>query len=153
MSDSINRNDILWGGESLVSNNCRFLLTLERNGNLVLNGLVGRFIDPFGKDAFGRYIYDIPFETEREKATKLNYDRWYNGWETNTIKANNSAESVVSLVFRKNGLAIEEHPYKNMPGFEPIPLWSSWLANDTTTTHAPNREVVLRYLCLDFPVH
>ena len=39
-----NRNDFLWGGESFVSDNCRYLLAMRKDGNLVLESIREQYI-------------------------------------------------------------------------------------------------------------
>eukprot|EP01084_Bolivina_argentea_P077417 140423_1 len=107
------RNDILLSGESLVSVNCRFILTMKENGNLVLNGLVGRYIDPYGKDDDGNFIYDE------------NKMRMYIGWETNTTIDDNSDESISVAQLQYGALMVQEHEFYGVPQFEPIELWKS----------------------------
>eukprot|EP01084_Bolivina_argentea_P077418 140424_1 len=108
-----NINDQLFSGESLVSVNCRFILKMKTNGNLVLNGLVGKYIDPFGKDDNGNFIHD------------KNKMRIYTGWETNTTLGDNSGESISVAQLKDGALMVEEHEFFGVPEFDPIELWKS----------------------------
>eukprot|EP01084_Bolivina_argentea_P190349 327142_1 len=72
-STLLNINNVLYGGESFVSVNCRFLLTMNRNGNLLLSGIVGKYQDPFEKDELGKYT------------NNQNPMIFYNGWKANTF--------------------------------------------------------------------
>ena len=72
IDDEENQCDNLWGGESLVSGNCRYKLVMESNGNLRMFGLLGTYQDPFNKDKDG----NIDPMTEEMK--------WMHGWQTNT---------------------------------------------------------------------
>ena len=112
-SDKLNRNDVLYGEESLVSPNCRFVLTMERNGNLILRGLVGKYEDPFEKDAFGRYT------------NNKNEMIFYQGWESNSTVRNLSELATSRLLLKDGTLIVQELQYPNVPSFGPINVWNS----------------------------
>eukprot|EP01084_Bolivina_argentea_P286510 491500_1 len=112
-SNQWNTNDALYGGESLVSPNCRFLLTMEQNGNLILRGLVGKYHDPFEKDEKGDY-------TNKQIQMTL-----YVGWETNTTIENFSGEATSRMMLKGGAIIVEELQYLNVPSYEPIELWKS----------------------------
>eukprot|EP01083_Nonionella_stella_P172893 594700_1 len=108
-----NINDFLWGGDSLVSRNCKFLLTMKKNGNLTMYGLLG---------------------------AKHNMGDWKKVWSTNTRIYNYSQESVPQLLLMDGALRVMEHAYKNVPGIEPIQLWNS---KDTSNVQSNTDNLIL----------
>eukprot|EP01084_Bolivina_argentea_P015466 28940_1 len=89
VSSNMNRNDILWGGESFVSDNCKYLLTLQHNGNIILKYLVNEFINPFEKNENGNYIRNI----NDRCGQKINGNGWQIVWNISILIANHSGES------------------------------------------------------------
>eukprot|EP01083_Nonionella_stella_P136431 415170_1 len=94
------RDDVLCGGESLVSANCRFLLTMKKNGNLMIFG------------TFNKTDEDASYE-------------WVVGWSTGTKMYDYSGESVPKLMLRDGRVQVMEYMYHNVPVFEPRSLWNS----------------------------
>eukprot|EP01084_Bolivina_argentea_P004079 7726_1 len=86
---------------------------MNENGNLILNGLVGKYENPFEKDENGVFT------------NNKNKMRLYNGWQTNTTIENNSGESTSIMMLKDGTLIIEEHEFIGVPEFEPIELWKS----------------------------
>eukprot|EP01083_Nonionella_stella_P176140 615545_1 len=95
-SSTNNENDFLCGGESLLSANCRVLLTMKSSGDLVM------------------------YSVSDQNLSDLTV-----GWATNTRIHNNSGEGVVKLILRNGGLKVLEYVYPNVPSFAPIILWDS----------------------------
>ena len=100
-------DEYLWGGESLVSPNCRFMLLMQENGNLVFDAILGVYQDPYAKGG-GR----------------LGEMKWYNGWSTDTKISNTSSYAVAKLMFEQKKLKVVEYHYKNVPSIPFIELWS-----------------------------
>ena len=100
-----NRNDFLWGGESFVSDNCRYLLTMRKDGNLVLEGITERYIYPGTRRLLANYT-------------------WYNGWQTNTKIFNYSGKSIPKLILKNGAFYIIEYMFKGWEG-KTIELWSN----------------------------
>ena len=93
-------DDFLWEGESFVSDNCQYLLTMDHSGNLVLRGL-----------------------EKNRRRLQTDYT-WYIGWQTNTSLFNYSKESLPKFVIQDDGLYILEYAYKGWEG-RTIELWST----------------------------
>ena len=113
---SSKRGDFLWGGESFTSDNCQFLLRLERNGNLRLYGLLEGYFDPYKKPrGGGRRLID---EDEHPQT-------WYEGWQTNTTLYNYSGQSVPKFYIDDGKMIIMEYLYQYAESLKPIEIWSS----------------------------
>lgn len=105
MSCSHSECDELWGGESMVSENCNFLLVMEMNGNLA--------------------VYAESENTEGRRL--LSSGRpfgWYFGWSSETVIANTTGESVpVFMVTEDGSLMILEYT-DGAHGSDHEELWS-----------------------------
>ena len=82
--------DSLWGGESLVSTNCRYLLVMESNGNLAMYGNPGVYEDPCTDGANEGCRRRMRMQMERRRLQNV----WYFGWNSDTAIYNYSGESV-----------------------------------------------------------
>lgn len=90
--------DSLWAGESLVSSNCQYLLTMESSGNLVMYGLADEYNDPCLDGA-----------AEGCRRRRLTDNEWLFGWNTGTELASN--RSVAEFTVESDGtLSIWEYP-------------------------------------------
>merc|ERR1719361_182360 len=84
--------DSLWGGESLGSENCDYLMGMEMNGNLAV------------------YANHETFEERRRLLTAGKPDDWWFGWSSNTSIANESGHSVPAFTVSSDGsLSILEY--------------------------------------------
>eukprot|EP01083_Nonionella_stella_P037912 103266_1 len=95
-SNRNDQDDVLRGAESLVSVNCRFLLTMEKNGNLIMYG-----------------------------SSNQTDDEWVIGWSTHTQIKDYSGESVPEMIFRNGRIQVLEYMYESAPSFIPEVLWNS----------------------------
>eukprot|EP01083_Nonionella_stella_P283071 963394_1 len=78
-------SDFLWGGESLISVNCKYLLTMRKNGDLMMC------------------------------INETHSNKWSVGWDTGTFIHNYSGESVPKLILADGGMQIMEYMYRNVP--------------------------------------
>ena len=103
-------NDELWGGESLVSDNCRFLLILLPNGQLTLVKYTG---NKYGLK--GRSL--LQYEE--------NNDEWSIGWQSNNTIKNYSGKAEVQLILSQGGFQIIEWQYRGSYSIPPEIIWES----------------------------
>ena len=105
--------DTLWAGESLVSENCRYLFVMEPNGNLAMYGNPDIYEDPCTDGA-----------NEGCRRRRLQ-NIWYFGCNSNTSIYNYSGQSVPKFTLETDGtLSIWEYIYRNVPSIPPLLLWS-----------------------------
>jgi len=107
--------DSLWGGDSLVSEDCHTLLVMERSGNLVLYS-----------------------DGNRRRRSLLS--EWSIEWQSNSSLFNYSGESVAEFTMdsTSGALVIWEYFFKNTPSIPPMLIWSM----DTNVT-ADNMQFTL----------
>ncbi len=86
----------------LVSQNCRFLLTLKGNGKLALTGMIGKYEDPYQKDVFGQFTNNVNNPPKNIFSP---------GW------------AIPKLMLHNGSIIIQELQYGNVPGFEPLETW------------------------------
>jgi len=118
----------LWGGESLASNDCRFLLTMEQSGDLVLSGTENEHDDP---------CLDRTNEGCRRRRRLTNI--WYDVWNSNTshIMADQSGESVPKFTINADGtMSIWEFMDQNASSNSARLLW-------TQNTNVSGNDLVL----------
>eukprot|EP01084_Bolivina_argentea_P301041 519245_1 len=118
VSKNNNQFDCLWGGEMLVSPNCKFSLKMEKNGNLIM---------------YGKHI-----ET----------NIIYNGWKTDTQIFNHSGESIPKMILLNGKIKVMEYPYKNTPGVQSIELWSSKLNKTSSQNYNEISLILTDTACL-----
>merc|ERR1719464_1640256 len=108
--------DELWGGESLVSENCDYLMVMENDGNLAV------YAESANSD--GRRLLS--------SGRPLG---WYFGWSSETSIANESGVSVPAFMVNADGsLSILEYT-DGADGSDHETLWSTDTgANSTTFT-------------------
>merc|ERR1719361_1543766 len=89
--------DSLWGGESLVSENCDYLMVMEMNGNLAIYANHETFTER------RRQLLDVSGAMSKP-------DDWWYGWSSNTSIANESGLSVPAFSVHSDGsLSIVEY--------------------------------------------
>jgi len=94
--------DSLWGGESIASDDCHYLLVMEWNGNLVLYS-----------DGSGRRPNLV--------------SEWTFEWQSNSSMFNYSGESEPEFTIDANSgdLVIFEYFFKDKSGLNPMQIWST----------------------------
>merc|ERR1719419_656866 len=104
----------LWGGESLVSANCQYLLAMESSGNLALYGLANEYEDPCLDGAAAGC----------RRRRRLVDNEWLFGWSTGTELSSNA--SLAEFRVDSDGiLSVWEYPdVSTVDSASGILLWS-----------------------------